>query len=98
MSAPVVMFVSFQALPGKAAELRARLEELTRLTRVEDGCIQYDLHTDADDETKLYFYEQWRDKAAHAAHDLSPHVVAFNRDKDQLLASLDFVHLNLLEL
>lgn len=68
------MVVEFRAAAGRRAELRAALLALVAPTRAEDGCEQYDLHEDTDDADLLFFYEIWRDAAAHRAHDATPHI------------------------
>ena len=68
------MIVEFKAAAGKAAELRAALLALVAPTRAEDGCERYDLHEDAADPEQMFFYEVWRDAAAHRAHDATPHL------------------------
>ena len=70
----VTLVVTFQARPGKEAELRAALTGLLAPTRQEEGCINYDLHIAPDDPTKFLFYENWASKAHHEAHDKTPHV------------------------
>ncbi len=71
---PIIMTVSFQALPGKEAELREALTEAVAPTRQEEGCLFYDLHVAADDPTTFLFHESWASKSHHAAHDLTPHI------------------------
>jgi quinol monooxygenase YgiN len=73
-SKPLTLVVSFQARPGKEAELRALLTGMLAPTRQEAGCINYDLHTSPDDPAKFLFYENWASKAHHQAHDKTPHV------------------------
>jgi quinol monooxygenase YgiN len=71
---PVTLTVTFQARPGKQAELRKTLLGLLAPTRAEAGCINYDLHAAPDDPSKFLFYENWASKSDHEAHDKTPHV------------------------
>jgi quinol monooxygenase YgiN len=71
---PVTLTVTFQARPGKEAELRKTLLGLLAPTREEAGCINYDLHIAPDDPAKFLFYENWASKSHHEAHDKTPHV------------------------
>ena len=71
---PVTLVVTFQARPGKAAELSKALTVLLAPTRKEAGCINYDLHVAPDDPSKFLFYENWTSQAHHAAHDKTSHV------------------------
>lgn len=70
----LAMTVEFRAAPGRRDELRAELLALVDPTRAEDGCLRYDLHESTDDPDVFAFYEVWRDRAAHAAHDGTAHV------------------------
>lgn len=40
----------------------------------EPGCLRFDVLRDAEDPSKYYFYEVYRDEAAHQAHMLTPHL------------------------
>jgi quinol monooxygenase YgiN len=46
-------------------------------TRVEDGCLTYQLHEDAERRGVFMFYEEWRSADALTAHLASAHVAAF---------------------
>jgi len=70
----LTLTVSFQARPGKEAELRALLTGLLEPTRQEAGCLNYDLHIATDDPAKFLFYENWASKEHHQAHDKTPHI------------------------
>jgi quinol monooxygenase YgiN len=71
---PVTLTVTFQARPGKEAELHKTLLGLLAPARAEAGCINYDLHIAPDDPSKFLFYENWASKAHHEAHDKTQHV------------------------
>ena len=71
---PLTLTVAFQARPGKEMELRKTLTAMLAPTRIEAGCINYDLHVAPDDPSKFLFYENWTSKEHHAAHDQTPHV------------------------
>ncbi len=71
---PIIMTVTFQARPGKEAELKEALTEVLTPTRQEEGCLFYDLHVAADDPSKFLFHESWASAAHHAAHDRTPHI------------------------
>lgn len=93
---PLALFVNFHAKPGKFDELKAVLTDMTVKTRVEAGCLQYDLHVNPAEPNQLYFYEQWQTPAHHAAHDLTEHVSAFRAIQDELVERIDFVKLEVL--
>lgn len=73
---PLTVIASFQARPGKEAELRVALIGLLAPTRKETGCLNYDVHQSADDPAKFLFHENWASKAHLDAHLQSPHIKA----------------------
>ena len=85
MSEKVVTVVAtFQARPGKEAELRAALLGLVAPTRKEAGCLNYDLHQSPEEPAKFLFYENWTSKAALDVHLQSAHVKALLPRVDEL--------------
>jgi quinol monooxygenase YgiN len=70
----LTVVATFQARPGKEADLRAALISLLAPTREEPGCVSYDVHQSADDPAKFLFYENWQSKEALDAHMRSPHL------------------------
>jgi len=80
----LTVVATFQARPGKEADLRAALLGLVRLTRKEPGCVDYDLHQSPEEPAKFLFYENWTSKAALDAHLQSEHVKALLPRLDEL--------------
>lgn len=74
-SKALTLAVTFQARPGREADLRALLTGMLAPTRQEAGCLNYDLHSMPDDPAKFLIYENWASKAHHEAHDNTPHVL-----------------------
>ena len=64
----ITVVATFQARPGKEAELKKALIGLVAPTRQETGCINYDLHTSPEDPAKFLFHENWTTLAALDAH------------------------------
>ena len=64
----ITVVAMFQAKPGKEAELKKALTSLVVPTRMEPGCINYDLHQSPEDLGKFLFHENWTTKAALGAH------------------------------
>lgn len=46
---------------------RAGLDHVRR-SRTEDGCVLHSVHVDVENPLRLFFYEQWRDRAALKVH------------------------------
>ncbi len=63
MSVNVV--ISFQALPGRAADLLPLLREGRDISRAAEGCEAFELFQREDDENKFMFLEQWSSIEAH---------------------------------
>jgi len=80
----VTVVATFQAQPGKEAELRAALLGLLAPTRKEAGCMNYDLHQSPEEPAKFLFYENWTSKAALDAHLQNAHVKTLLPRVDEL--------------
>jgi quinol monooxygenase YgiN len=75
MSAKTITVVAtFQAKPGKEAELKKTLIGLVAPTLKEIGCINYDLHASPEDSAKFLFHENWTSKVALDTHLQSAHI------------------------
>ena len=61
------------ATPGCEDALRAVLEGFVAPTRLETGCLRYDLHVDLDDPTKFTFIEEWESREDLQNHGQSAH-------------------------
>jgi quinol monooxygenase YgiN len=58
------IIVSFEAIPGRAAELLAVLGESRDLSRHAHGCESFELYQRADDENRFMFIERWESEQA----------------------------------
>lgn len=83
----VTVVATFQARPGKEAELRSALISLLAPTRKETGCLNYDLHQSPEEPGKFLFHENWSSKATLDAHLQSAHVKALLPRVDELCAT-----------
>ena len=75
-SKTITVVATFQAKPGREAELKQALIGLLAPTRQEAGCINYDLHVLPEDPAKFLFHENWTSKAHLDAHLQSAHLKA----------------------
>jgi len=80
--------VTMTAHEGEVDTVRELLTEMNELTRAEDGCISLLLHRDLGDPRVFFIYEQWVDRAAHAAHLQTDHFK--NLAEAQILPRVDF--------
>jgi quinol monooxygenase YgiN len=72
----VTVVATFVARPGQETALRNALVGLVTPTRLEKGCLNYDLHALPDQPAKFLFHENWTDQASLDAHLQSAHVQA----------------------
>jgi quinol monooxygenase YgiN len=84
----ITVVATFQAKPGKEAELKKALLTLIAPTRKENGCINYDLHQSREDAGKFLFHENWTTKAALEAHLQSAHVQVLMPRMDELCVGM----------
>jgi len=80
----VTVVATFQARSGKEADLRAALTGLVAPTRLEAGCLNYDLHQSPENSGKFLFHENWTSKALLEAHLQSAHIKALLPRVDEL--------------
>ena len=69
MERQLPIIVKFEVKQEKIEFVKSELIKILEPTRVEEGCLQYDLHQDADDESIFMFYEIWETKAHWKAID-----------------------------
>jgi quinol monooxygenase YgiN len=86
MNGDISVVAHVRAKKGKEEETKQALLALVAPTRVEEGCINYDLHQFVDDPTLFVFYENWTSRELLERHLASPHVTAFRARMDELLS------------
>jgi quinol monooxygenase YgiN len=59
---------SVTAKPETFQALRDAALAHTRRSRTEPGCLRHSVHVDCEDPLRLFFYEEWADRAALDAH------------------------------
>jgi len=65
---PLNFIAHVRAKPGAEQTVHAAIEACVAPTRAEPGCIDYDLHRNADDPAMFVLYEGWESQAALDAH------------------------------
>src|SRR4029077_19871137 len=83
----------FRARRGQSEALGAALAALVEPTRLEAGCLNYDLHRSVDDADLWFVYENWRSPEGFDAPMLSEHLKAFLKATPDLVAG-NAPHLN----
>ena len=85
----IVVVAAITACPGAEASLAEVLTTLVAPTRLEEGCLRYDLHQDTRNPATLVFLETWESREAHQAHMKTPHFLEARGRQEGLVASRD---------
>ncbi len=90
----VTVLAKLVAKDGKAELLKPLLEGLLSPTRIEQGCVQYDLHQDVANPETFYFYEVWETSDDLKKHGESSHIQTMRRQASDFLLSTELSFLN----
>jgi len=77
MSNKLTVVAKIVAAPGKVDLVKTELLKLLEPTRLEEGCINYDLHQDNEHPNQFVFHENWESKALLQQHLGSAHIAAY---------------------
>ncbi len=70
------------AKPEKRELVKAELLKLIEVTKSEEGCINYDLHQDNENQNLFLFYENWTSRELWQKHMAAPHLAAYMKATD----------------
>jgi len=84
----LTILAQIQAAPGKEDALIAEMHKLIAATKLEAGCLQYDMHRDNDKPGFFMFYENWETRALWLDHMKAPHLAAYNAATKGWITSL----------
>lgn len=82
----VTVIARVRAKQGMGEELKNTLLGLIEPSRADEGCINYDLHQDSENPALFMFHENWTSIEALNNHLATPHLQAFVKKADELLA------------
>ena len=68
----VMIVVEFDVKPERRDDFVKLMGEHAKLSRAEDGCLQFDVMIPNDSNSTVYFVERWRDQAALDVHSKVP--------------------------
>lgn len=68
MSEQITVIARIKAKPENVEKVIDLMDNLVRLTRQEEGCVNYDFHRDLEDATLFYMHENWVNAEALAKH------------------------------
>ena len=86
MSGSVTVVVHLKAKPGQEERVKQELVKLLEPTRIEKGCINYDMHQGLNDPSLFLFHENWTSEEDLKTHFESPHIKHWLAVADELLA------------
>lgn len=65
--------------------VKNELLKLIEITRAEEGCINYDLHQDNENENLFLFYENWESRELWQKHINNAHLAEYKKATDGAL-------------
>ena len=74
--ANLTIVANIKAKADKVDLVKSELEKLIEPTRVETGCVQYDLHQDNENPCHFLFFENWESRELWQNHMESDHLKA----------------------
>jgi len=83
----LVIVAAINARPGSGPQLETVLRSLVAPSRLEAGCLRYDLHRVADNAEAFVFLETWTGREAHQAHMATAHFQEARASQQDLVAS-----------
>lgn len=69
----LIVVATITAKEGNEVLVREALERVVPPSRVEAGCLRYDLNIDLGNHASFVMLEAWRDQDALDAHEATPH-------------------------
>lgn len=73
----IYVIATLKVKPGAADALREPAAECIARTRLEHGCISYELFQSLGDPDRLVFVEQWETREDLTAHSKQPHLAVW---------------------
>ncbi|WP_440118541.1 putative quinol monooxygenase [Paenibacillus sp. QZ-Y1] len=82
----IIIHAHLQVKPDQEQAFLAAAKDLVSATRNEEGNLMYDLVKSTEHEQHYTMIELWKDEAANAAHNTSPHFQAFAQQAPAFMA------------
>ena len=82
---PFAVIARFTAKTGMEERLKGVLQALVVPTRLEAGCLHYEMVQAQADPRQFTFFEKWEDVPSLMAHAQSPHVVRAREQRAELI-------------
>lgn len=84
----LTILAQITAVDGKEDLVRSELEKLVAPTRAEQGCLQYDLHSDNENPVFFVFYENWESRELWQQHMKASHLADFKAATDGAVSNV----------
>lgn len=88
--------ITLKSFPTKIEDLKSLLLMMVEKSRIEPGCLQYDLYQETADNCTFYLIERWEDEQTLAAHKLTPHFDVFKAQLPDVVESKESSSLEVL--
>jgi len=82
----IMVTATITSKPGKRDEIISKSHDLIKSTRLEPGCISYDLYARTEDEDVLIMLEQWENREVLDAHMKTEHFKVFGTVIEEFVA------------
>ena len=90
MEKQLPIIVKFKVKENRIEFVKSELLKILTPTRMEEGCVQYDLHQDIDNPNIFMFYEIWETEALWKIHDSKLHIIEFKRAIEGAIEKISF--------
>ncbi len=85
----IIITATITANPGARDEIISKSRDLIKSTRLEPGCISYDLYVSAEEDNVLLMLERWENLESTESHAQTEHFKAFAADTSTLAKKVD---------
>lgn len=82
----IIVTAKITAKPGERNNIISKAKDLIKSTRLESGCISYDLYASTEDDDVLVMIEQWNNQDILDSHMQTEHFKAFGAAIEDILA------------
>ena len=89
----LTIVAKIKAKPDAQELVYQELQNLTKVTQEEEGCINYDLHRSIEDSSLFVFYENWTSKEVWEKHMQSEHIKGFQKSTGDAIEALEIFQL-----
>lgn len=85
------------AKPDHKELVKSELIKLIAKTRAEEGCLNYDLHQDNENENLFLFYENWTNRDLWQKHMENDHIADYMKATDEAVESFTLNEMTIID-